>query len=109
MRASREKRLGQDELNLVNLPLAVLSDRTAHQEESLVREFVVGDQRWQVRADPEYGAPAPMDMEVFVCLLELAREKGNARRLAFTFHELLLRLGWSRSASRYDRLRLALK
>jgi hypothetical protein len=102
-----EQRQGQDEINLTEFPIALLSDRTPRGKPASLR-FTSGDKVWEILGHATHGLPTRPDLEVYVVLMELTREQGFPERVRFTRHDLLQRLGWGTSAERYGRLQQAL-
>jgi replication initiator protein A len=100
-------RVGQDEINLTEFPIALLSDR-APRDNPALRRFTSGDKVWEVLGHVLYGLPTRPDLEVYVVLTELTREQGFPERVQFSRHDLLQRLGWGTDARRYARLQQAL-
>jgi hypothetical protein len=100
-------RIGQDEINLTEFPIALLSDRAPRGNPSL-RRFTNGNKVWEIVGHAGHGLPTRLDMEVYVVLTELTREQGFPERVQFSRHDLLRRLGWGADARRYARLQQAL-
>lgn len=99
------RRIGKEERNLTNFPIAVLSKRPG----DLVLEFRDGDKEWILTGDPKYGLPqAPYDVRVYLVLLELSREQGWPNTVQFSRYQLLRRLDEGTARKDYDRLLLAL-
>src|ERR1051326_4486994 len=100
-------RLSQEEINLTEFPIALLSDR-AQKNKRTMRRFTSGNKVWEIHGDPEHGFPTHLDHEVYVILMEVTYEQGFPERVLFSRHDLLRRLGWGFSATRYARLQQAL-
>jgi hypothetical protein len=122
-RESRPKRRGKphlqngrDEMNLVEFPFALLSDRGSGE---LVLEYQVEDEdretglrvtrKLTVTGDPKHGLPTAKDEEVYLGLLQLTKLRTDFRSPAvrFTRHELIQLLGWPNKDWAYERLVLA--
>jgi len=101
------QRLGQDEINLTEFPIALLSDRSPRGN-PMSRRFTNGEKVWEIEGTAGHGLPTRLDMEVYVVLTELTREQDFPERVQFTRHDLLQRLGWGSDARRYARLQQAL-
>ena len=106
-------RNGRDEMNLVEFPLALLSDRSGR---VLVLEFQVEDRdretglrvnrKLTVTGDPKHGLPTAKDEEVYLGLLQLTKLKTefNAPVVRFTRCELIALLGWPNTDWAYERV-----
>ncbi|HIE08319.1 MAG TPA: hypothetical protein EYP65_00550, partial [Armatimonadetes bacterium] len=109
--------VGKDILPLVEFPLALLSpwkqcsrrktiefvDRTVTEEGRILTR------RWVVMGSEELGLPVSTDEDVFVALLEVAREQGFANReVFFTQKDLIRRMGWPHKGESMERLKKAL-
>jgi hypothetical protein len=99
---------GSDELSVAEFPIGLLCPR-AERSKDLRVEFQVADKRWVVEAHQDYGMPTDLDMDVYVALLELARQQGMPTVVEFDRRELVKRLDWEPRKKSYDRLELALR
>ena len=68
-------RIGQDEINLTEFPIALLSDRPPRGN-PMTRRFTSGEKVWEIEGTAGHGLPTRLDMEVYVVLTELTREQG---------------------------------
>jgi hypothetical protein len=109
---------GRDALNLVEFPLALLSDRSSKDQKTISFEDMIWDkgQRQQVvrrltiTASDQYGLPTALDDEVILGLLQLSKQDAfEHRRVPFTRYELLRILGWRDEGKSYKRLETSLK
>lgn len=106
------KRLGKDEMNLVEYPFAALSfgeSRTAviHHEWEVPHPVLKGKTvkaSWRVTGDPELGLPSPLDEQVYLVLMELTAESGWQQEVHFSRHDLIRRLGWPVNKKYFDRI-----
>ncbi len=106
-------RNGRDEMNLVEFPFALLSDRGGG---VLVLVFQVEDRdratglrvnrKLTVTGDPKHGLPTAKDEEVYLGLLQLTKLKTefNAPVVRFTRCELIALLGWPNTDWAYERV-----
>jgi hypothetical protein len=106
--APEHPRIGQDEINLTEFPIALLSDRTPRGKPAM-RRFTNGNKIWEIVGHGGHGLPTRLDLEVYVVLTELTREQGFPERVEFSRHDLLRRLEWGLGAERYARLQQALE
>ncbi|MGV3719884.1 MAG: replication initiator protein A, partial [Actinomycetota bacterium] len=100
-------RLGRDELNLAEFPFALLHSRPP-KNAPLVLEFRDGEKEWTVEGSPKFGLPMAPDIEVYVVLMEITREKNFPLEVQFCRRDLINRLGWDPNGRSYERLTLSL-
>lgn len=106
--ALRERcRVGKDELNLSEFPIALLHSRPP-KNAPLTLEFRDGDREWTVEGSPKYGLPMAPDIEVYVVLMELTKDQGFPVQVEFCRRDVIKRLGWDPNGRSYDRLTLSL-
>jgi hypothetical protein len=96
--------LGRDEMNLAELPIALLTDRVPDGLKTL--EFEAGGGRLIVTGSDAYGLPTAMDADVIVGLIQLTKLRNNFTDpvVDFTRYELLRILGWPDRGENYRRL-----
>src|SRR5205085_1273791 len=93
-------RIGKDEMNLVEFPITLLTDRPEPGQNTVLYELpYVGKNGKVERAEvkitgsDDYGLPIAGDMDVYIVLMELAREQGfRSRTVSFSRYEILRRL-----------------
>jgi len=115
-RGSVQVRLAYDELNLVEFPFALLSDRQRPGVASIIfTDEIRGAEGepvrrvWTVTGAEEFGLPTATDELVYLILTELTREQGlQEPKVHFSRYDVLRRLGWPDKGSSYRRLRCAL-
>lgn len=115
-RPPRPDRLGRDEMNLAEFPLAVLNQRMDKGVLKFQKTRTLSlpdgttlNQEWTVTGDPEYGLPQPVDEDVLLGLLKIAAEDGFASPIVhFTQRGLLAVLHWKQQGWYYNRLEQAL-
>lgn len=100
-------RIGKDELNLSEFPIALLHSRPP-KNAPLTLEFRDGDREWTVEGSPKYGLPMAPDIEVYVVLMELTKNQGFPVQVEFCRRDVIKRLGWDPNGRSYDRLTLSL-
>ncbi len=109
---------GRDALNLVEFPLALLSDRVRGDAKTLTFEDSIWDKgqrrlvarRLIITASDRFGLPTALDDEVILGLLQLSRQEDFAdRRVRFTRRSLIRLLGWRDEGKSYQRLETSLK
>lgn len=102
-------RIGKDEMNLVEHPFALLQH---HNNQSDVWQVewqnthpTTGKKYravWKVSGGAEIGLPGPIEEKLYLVLLELTRDQGWQREVAFSRSDLVARLGLSRDAKSYE-------
>ena len=109
--------MGRDEMNLAELPLAILADRLPGLQ-TLVFEYPIGDsdqaqsrvRRLTISASDKYGLPTPINDEVILGLVQVSMAAGFAdRRVRFSRYRLIQLLGWRDEGQSYRRLEQSLK
>jgi hypothetical protein len=109
---------GRDALNLVEFPLALLSDRSSKDQKTISFKDMVWDKgqrkqvfrRLTITASDQYGLPTALDDEVILGLLQLSKQDAfEHRRVPFTRYDLLRILGWRDEGKSYKRLETSLK
>lgn len=114
--SSVQVRLASDELNLVEFPFALLSDRQRPDSNTLVfSDEIRGPdgqpvtRLWTVTGADEFGLPTAADELVYLVLTEITRADGfRSPKVHFTRYDLVKRLGWPDKGSSYTRLHRAL-
>lgn len=107
LRDHKRPRVGRDELNLLEFPIALLADR-APKTQDLVLRFKDGSKEWTLEGSPQYGLPTARDLDVYVILMEITREQNFPQQVEFSRHDVIRRLGWDPHGQSYARLQLAL-
>lgn len=100
-------RTANDCYELCQLPMASLKE-LPRAAAATGLTFATKSSSWTIWGHPRWGVPGPLDMEVYMLLLELTSEQQLAKTVSFTAGELLRRLGWGTGSGRYERLRLSL-
>jgi hypothetical protein len=110
--------LGRDEMNLAEFPISLLTDRVPKDQNVAVYQDEIHDERTGLTLTRKLtitagnqGLTTAADDDVILSLIQLTREKNNFtnRRVEFSRHELVQRLGWTVGGASYDRLLLSLK
>jgi len=98
------RRVGRDEMNLCEFPIASLADRVSPGCKTLVFEDQHG--RLTVSGSDAYGLPTALDSDVIVGLIQLTKLRNDFTDPAVTFsrYELLKLLGWPDQTLYYRRL-----
>jgi len=88
------RRVGRDEMNLCEFPIASLADRVPEGCKTMVFEDRHG--RLTVSGSDAYGLPAAPDSDVIVGLIQLTKLRNDFTNptVTFTRYELLRLLGW---------------
>lgn len=114
-RTTEVRRLGKDELNLIEHPFAILWQKEAN--DAVI--FYQWDAKhpttgrvlpasWMVSGHRDFGLPNAADERVYLVLLELTREAGFEQQIVnFSRYDLLTRLGWNYDNRSYDMLERA--
>lgn len=102
---------GKDELNLVECPFCLLSDRADGEQKTL--KFIDRQngitRHWVVTGSDEFGLPCSADEEIYIAMLALSKRNGfKDRTVYFSQYELLKLMQWPTSGHQYKRLELAL-
>jgi plasmid replication initiation protein len=98
------RRVGRDEMNLAEFPIAVLTE-TRPQGTNML-QFKGTNGTLTVIGSEAYGLPTAVDADVIIGLLQLTKVRTDFvdRRVGFTRHELLGLLGWPDRGRYYQRL-----
>jgi hypothetical protein len=107
---------GRDEMNLVEFPLALLSERapegllTLECSDEIEERGVTIQRQVIVAATAKYGLPTAKDEDVLMGLLQLAKIHNEFTNpvVSFTRLQLIKLLGWENTRWSYDRIALAL-
>lgn len=102
------RRMGRDEMNLAESPIALLSDRVPDGLKTL--EFKAGSGKLIVTGSDAHGLPTAMDADVIVGLIQLTKLRNNFTdpTVSFSRYELLRILGWPDRGENYRRLEASL-
>jgi hypothetical protein len=112
-------RIGKDEMNLVENPIALLTDRPDPNQKTLVftqpytgKDGKLKEAKWLVTGSDQHGLPLAGDEDIILVLLELTKEQGfKSRTIEFSRYEIVRRLKgslWSPSGEDYRRIQSAL-
>ncbi|MBV8234844.1 MAG: replication initiator protein A [Acidimicrobiia bacterium] len=103
------RRVGRDEMNLCEFPIASLADRVPEGCKTMVFEDRHG--RLTVSGSDAYGLPAAPDSDVIVGLIQLTKLRNDFTNptVTFTRYELLRLLGWPDQTHFYRRLTESLR
>lgn len=113
-----EFKLGMDELNLAEFPLAGIADRFLDGRKTVVFKDQVWDPERRLHIPRElaisgsdrYGLPTASDDDVLLACMQLAHIEGfKSREVAFSRYGLLKLLRWPDEGKYYKRLFLALR
>ena len=107
-------RLGADELNLAEFPLAVFSHRVEPNQKTVEFEDEIYDEgakrsvkrRLVISGSDRFGLPSPLDTDVLLVLIQLSKQRTNfeSKVLSFSRYELIELLRWNQSGASYQRL-----
>jgi Replication initiator protein A len=96
---------GKDEMNLAEHPLHFMTNKTTEQE---IKTLIFHDSHGKliITGSDLLGLPTPIDMDVLIALIELAKKRNDFKEtmVNFTRYELIRMMGWSNTSSSYDRL-----
>jgi Replication initiator protein A len=97
-------RIGRDEMNLADFPIALLADRVPKGQKTLYFEDKHG--RLTVTGSDAYGLPTATDTDVIVALIYLTKLRNDFRdeKVNFSRYELIKLLNWSDESFYYKRL-----
>lgn len=103
--------IGKDELNLIECPFTLLTDRAGGNQKTL--EFTDRQneiiRNWTITGSDKYGLPCALDEPIFIAMLFLTKRDGfNNRKIYFNPYELLKIMKWPTGSQYYDRLKLSL-
>lgn len=103
---------GRDEMNLVEFPLAAISERLSPDTKELVVEAPAADgvvRRLTITGSTKYGLPTAKDDEVLVALIQLATLQGfDSPKLYFSRYQIIQVLGWDLGGQSFERVELAI-
>jgi hypothetical protein len=101
---NEERRVGRDEMNLCEFPIATLAERVPPGCKTLVFEDQHG--RLTVIGSDAYGLPTALDSDVIVALIQLTKQRNDFTdpTVEFSRYELLKLLGWENRGWNYRRL-----
>src|SRR4051794_38551372 len=97
-------RIGRDEMNLAEFPIALLADRAPKGQKTLYFEDQHG--RLTVTGSDAYGLPTATDTDVIVALIYLTKIKNDFRdvKVNFSRYEIIKLLKWRDESDSYRRL-----
>jgi len=103
------RRVGRDEMNLCEFPIALLTDYPSEGVKTMVFEDRHG--RLTVSGSDAYGLPTAPDSDVIVGLIQLTKLRNDftCPTVEFTRYELLKLLGWEDKGRNYRRLTESLR
>ncbi|MBV8554099.1 MAG: replication initiator protein A, partial [Planctomycetaceae bacterium] len=103
------RRVGRDEMNLAEFPIALLTDYPPEGVKMLVFEDRHG--KLTVVGSEDRGLPTAFDSDVIVGLIQLTKLRNNFTdpTVEFTRYELLKLLGWPDRGQYYQRLKESLR
>ena len=98
------RRIGRDEMNLCEFPIAALAERVPPGCKTLVFEDRHG--RLTVIGSDAYGLPNALDSDVIVALIQLTKQRNDFTdpTVCFSRYELVDLLGWADNGQNYRRL-----
>ena len=108
---------GRDEMNLVEFPLALLSERapegllTLEVSDEIEEKGIAIKRQVTVAATEKFGLPTAKDEDVLMGMLQLAKLQNEFTTpiVYFTRLQLIKLLGWENTRWSYDRITLALE
>jgi len=102
--------IARDEMNLVEVPFTLASNRRATQKTLVFREPATAPngtplvREWKVTTPEDYRLPSTDDDLVYLALMQVSYEQGFAERKVFTTHRHILEtLGWPTVDGSYRR------
>jgi hypothetical protein len=97
-------RIGRDELNLAEFPIALLADRVSEGQKTLYFEDQHG--RLTVTGSDAYGLPTAADADVIIAQIYLTKIRNNFSdvKIDFSRYELIKLLNWPDDGRSYKRL-----
>src|SRR3954454_3058397 len=101
-------RIGRDEMNLAEFPIALLADYAPKGQKTLYFKDEHG--RLTVTGSDAYGLPTATDTDVIVALIYLTKLRNDFRdvKVNFSRYELIKLLNWIDEGKSYKRLQLSL-
>jgi len=115
---ARRRRLGRDEMNLAEFPLATLTARVPKGVRTLNFTDRIWDpgkqrevqRRLTITGSDAYGLPTALDDEVILGLIQLTRDDDfTSPEVMFSRYRLIRLLGWRDEGKSYTRLETSLK
>ncbi|MBV8314182.1 MAG: replication initiator protein A, partial [Planctomycetaceae bacterium] len=102
--AEKDRRVGRDEMNLAEFPIALVAERVPPGCKTLVFEGQHG--KLTVTGSDAYGLPTAPDSDVIVGLIQLTKLQNDftCPTVLFSRYELLKLLGWEDKGRNYQRL-----
>ena len=108
---------GRDEMNLVEFPLALLSERapegllTLEVSDEIEEKGIAIKRQVTVAATEKYGLPTAKDEDVLMGMLQLAKLQNEFTSpvVYFTRLQLIKLLGWDNTRWSYERITMALE
>jgi hypothetical protein len=112
------RQLGRDEMNLVEFPITLLTDRVPKDQKEAVYQDEIYDERTGLTLTRKltisagnHGLTTAIDDEVILALIQITKNQNTFTKpkVEFCRHELIQSLNWPRTGASYDRLLLSLK
>ena len=102
---------GRDEMNLVEFPFALLTDRAMGIVTLEFSDYIPGEggkpvvRKWTVTASEKFGMPTRDDERVYVALMQITKENGlDSPRQFFSRYRVLNAIGWEQTGHYYKRV-----
>lgn len=106
---------GKDEMNLVEFPFALLTDRAEGIVTIEFSDTIIGQdgkrvpRKWTVTSSEKFGMPTRDDEKVYVALMQISKENGlESARQFFTRYRAINIMGWPHTGTYYHRIESAL-
>lgn len=106
---------GKDEMNLVEFPFALLTDRADGIVTVEFSDTIIGQdgkrvpRKWTVTSSEKFGMPTRDDEKVYVALMQISKENGmESPRQFFTRYRAINIMGWPHTGTYYHRIESAL-
>ncbi len=106
---------GKDEMNLVEFPFALLTDRAEGIVTIEFSDTIIGQdgkrvpRKWTVTSSEKFGMPTRDDEKVYVALMQISKENGlESARQFFTRYRAINIIGWPHTGTYYNRIESAL-
>ncbi len=106
---------GKDEMNLVEFPFALLTDRAEGIVTIEFSDTIIGQdgkrvpRKWTVTSSEKFGMPTRDDEKVYVALMQISKENGlESARQFFTRYRAINIIGWPHTGTYYHRIESAL-
>jgi Replication initiator protein A len=102
--AEKDRRIGRDEMNLAEFPIALVAERVPPGLKTIAFEDRHG--KLTVTGSDVYGLPTAPDSDVIVGLIQLTKLRNDftCPTASFSRYELLKLLGWEDKGRNYQRL-----